>query len=467
MLRILDHLSLPDVVYASHVCLAWRAAARTHPTFSSRISLGDGEELSDRAVAFFLDRMSAGRRDALDLELYLCLHGTSQSTTMCRVRSNVIPALIGAFNRLVKLSIACEESFILDILVALVSGPAPRLSYLCFGSLAGPSRLFSPSYPLPARIFAGHAPKLRDVCLDCCDFPNTVASAFAGVRNITRAFKASTGSVVMRAFHPERFFRSCPALEELRILGNGCRLREACWTACPPRTISKLRSLTVADVDDDDDTAAVVQSLSHAQMCRVDVNTNTATVGLKTLNLLTGHLQDSPHLTLSICCTMGRLHCCVTDATRRRQRTISHALDDLWTACPVNGPGGRLEALKSCFNDIAYRLSRVYMSDHEAAWDFLLAIFADAVLVNVETLTIMLVSGNFERIAINGTLSLPSLRRLELVSPTKFQQVQEEALVRVVGMMLPGPFPLREKLVLVQQNVHVCGDGRLMDGYFA
>ncbi|EJD34684.1 hypothetical protein AURDEDRAFT_131029 [Auricularia subglabra TFB-10046 SS5] len=366
--------------------------------------------LTASAVNLFLDRLGALPDGKLNLYILL-LHLSGHARAKRAVRSAIIPALRESLSRLELLWIRCDEELIPEILAALSSGPAPRLKKFQFASSL--DRTGAISHTLPVNLFAGHAPALRDVQADSSHFPASAIPAFAGVRVLTRDLDGDYEGI--RELHPERFFVSCPALEELRITGNGYDLHDASWDACPPPAMTNLRRLTINVVDHELDTDLVVHTFAHTGMASIDVDTTD--VSNATLNLLLSHLDDSEDLELDVTWFNTIVFCSVYDSSRARRRTMSHTASEDTVMGILEGPGGRIaDELVPSFADIAHRIVRISLSAMYDAWDFLRSILPDTALPRVGTLSITLFEESFPETEPHGCLQLPALRRVELIA---------------------------------------------------
>ncbi|EJD44536.1 hypothetical protein AURDEDRAFT_166320, partial [Auricularia subglabra TFB-10046 SS5] len=172
------------------------------------------------AALLIMDRLAAIPGGNLYMDLHLTLGKgdlSRQATAEQNVRTMLIPALAQCLPRIVTLSIVCDEEFINDVVAALRAGPAPRLKVFKFYGYQHEPRPSTKMKVLPLDLFSGEAPLLRVLQMDACQFPEVPVPAFASVRELIRVAdrRAEENYYCCVQLHPERFFISCPALEQL------------------------------------------------------------------------------------------------------------------------------------------------------------------------------------------------------------------------------------------------------------
>ncbi|EJD36887.1 hypothetical protein AURDEDRAFT_188246 [Auricularia subglabra TFB-10046 SS5] len=459
LLEKVDYLKLDHVVRMSHVSHTWRIAARSHPLYARDITLPPLENLSRGAVLFFLDRLAAG--GSLQLKIFMGVGTLSENSRATHdFRTMVIPALARSLDRLVTLAIQCDADLIPDMLAALCTGAAPRLEVFQFYP---PVHRPRPSYVMPVvppDLFSRHAPQLRELQMEACQFPETApVAALAHVRLLIYEVDNTAGIDGLVSLHPERFFVSCPALEELYIEGGGLDVKHASWDACPPPSVTKLLHLTLTSAMGNRGTEVFVRTFAHPGMQSISVET--AEVNAATVDLMIGTLDDCEALHLDIDGDVDELKCSVLDAARSRRRTFVH--QDIDMESLEEDPA---DLFVDAFARIARRFTCISVTQSACAWNYLVALFSEEDLIRVETLKIMPTSDRFEDFdpEPERTLTFPALREIELVSEFGMRGVDVDDLLFLVDGMLD--FAAGRRLRLVLKNVRLDGDTNLLSDRF-
>ncbi|KZV96358.1 hypothetical protein EXIGLDRAFT_432441 [Exidia glandulosa HHB12029] len=153
---IFDPLSLNDLLTTSWVCREWRSIARGHPTFWKDIAL---RSCARADVEFFLARLVASDPTA---PISVSTFTGQLSALEPKLAREVLDCLFANLHRL--------ESFALDpwlfdraLIPAIYDAlrrPAPLLQIFHFAATGGPCTV-----PLPSDLFAGQAPRLRQLVL--------------------------------------------------------------------------------------------------------------------------------------------------------------------------------------------------------------------------------------------------------------------------------------------------------------
>ncbi|EJD44535.1 hypothetical protein AURDEDRAFT_166319 [Auricularia subglabra TFB-10046 SS5] len=372
----------------------------------------------------------------------------------------LIPALAQCLPRIVTLSIVCDEEFINDVVAALRAGPAPRLKVFKFYGYQHEPRPSTKMKVLPLDLFSGEAPLLRVLQMDACQFPEVPVPAFASVRELIRVAdrRAEENYYCCVQLHPERFFISCPALEQLLLNANTFNLTRSSWDACPPPSVTKLLDLTVIVVDCDECTAVVVRTFAHPGMLRMEVETED--VNTATARLMIATLDDSDALHLDLVGDEYELNCVVLDAARHRRRTFVHSEDEEISDMNPEEP------LVPAFAHVARRFTRLSVSDSAYAWNHLLLLFPEEPLASVQTLKLRLTKASFADFEPARKLALPALTHIKLAAEkgTGTKTVDADDLLYFVESFLDLPEGWTLKLAL--KNVQVGGDTDLLSDHF-
>lgn len=299
-------------------------------------------------------------------------------------------------------------------------------------------------------LFMGHAPLLGAVQLDACQFPaDDPIAAFSRVRNLTRQVNSDADSAaVIRELHPERFFASFPALETLVLNGDTLELASASWAACPPPLQTRLRHLTVTNVDSAASTDIVVRTFAHPGMLGITVDATA--VSTATADLMPAALDDSATLKLAIIREEHTLECSVLVACARR-RAFAYPDDNAEDATEILRSK---ETLAPAFARIARHLTHVAVSDTDDAWKLFVALFPASLLVNVSKLELVISEPRCSNYDAERPLALAALAELSLVAGERADGgsidivVDAHELLDFVRSMLDPPDGRRLNLVL-------------------
>ncbi|EJD47498.1 hypothetical protein AURDEDRAFT_163366 [Auricularia subglabra TFB-10046 SS5] len=295
-----DSLCFRDLLEASRVSNFWRTVAFRHPLFWRNIEL---TSLATPALDLFHARLDASFNQTISIYLSL-----SEVQFPTRLRSVVLPAIARSLHRLDALYFKIDIAYDTDVFEFLVT-PAPRLItfdiYLIHETRS--------SNVLPVALFAGDAPKLRNLQLQNVRLSaERLPTAFSTIEVLRYGCRGQQS-------FPTAVFAHCKALRELSIWGTRCTLVDAQDQHCMHRA-AKLITLDMAIFSG---CRALVQRMPCASILHVSV----PLVDVVSALLLLEHLEGRLEVDLS--CTSEELFLQYTSLTTNMSRAFVCNLDQL------------------------------------------------------------------------------------------------------------------------------------------
>ncbi|EJD49963.1 hypothetical protein AURDEDRAFT_160986 [Auricularia subglabra TFB-10046 SS5] len=236
LFQVLDSLSVPELLRASHVNTRWRLAACEHLTYWRDVVLFAASPLD---LQFYHARLIRGRSRSLRLRI-----SVPAELNASLAADDIFAPLSRHALRLEELHVDAPGA-LSTVLYQHLANPAPRLEHLSI-SARGERVISAP--PLPDTLFAGNSPLLRRIDLEGVSLPPRPPLA---LRAVTRL------SLVISADFDTRldWFYGLPHLQDLRIHARS-------WTlgaeAAGPASDAGLRSLQRLEV--------LVESHSYSAM---------------------------------------------------------------------------------------------------------------------------------------------------------------------------------------------------------
>ncbi|EJD47589.1 hypothetical protein AURDEDRAFT_163460 [Auricularia subglabra TFB-10046 SS5] len=270
---VLSHLSLVQLLPASHVSKYWHTVARRHPTFWRDVTLAAA---SPSAIDFFHARLEAGSTRTVTIRLYVPPPQFSPD-----VRAVVFSTVTRNLDRIdglhIDLPISADEE-----MYSALHHPAPRLESLDISVIDDTET----SDALPVDLFACEAPRLRYVRLANTRLcPEKVPKVFAPIKELNYCFAEALP-------FPTTVFMHCPALETLIMYGKYCVIELAEDAPCTlPGENLRYLGMTVFEGSSD---------LIHRVPCASTPWISIALSDKQSAQALLGHLRGPIELRLAL-----------------------------------------------------------------------------------------------------------------------------------------------------------------------